>query len=115
MLDEDITKYTSLTGKVQNITKLEINASNGKRYHELEVVAGGTTTVSNFTILSKPVVYIMDKNATEWSVVNISKYYVALPAGFEGYVYLPRDSYLYNKSKDLNTYKYFYRMWKNFY
>jgi len=53
--------YTSLTGKVQNVTRLEINATNGKRYHELEVVAGGTATISNFTILSKPVVYIYDK------------------------------------------------------
>ena len=53
--------YTSLTGAVQNITRLEINAVNGKRYHELEVVAGGTATIANFTILSKPAVFIYDK------------------------------------------------------
>ncbi len=53
--------YTSLTGKVQNITRLEINAVNGKRYHELEVVANGVATISNFTILSKPAVFIYDK------------------------------------------------------
>jgi len=53
--------YTSLTGRVQNITRLEINATNGKRYHELEVLAGNTASVANFTILSKPVIYIYDK------------------------------------------------------
>jgi len=53
--------YTSLTGKVQDVARLEINATNGKRYHELEVVTGNTATIANFTILSKPVVYIYDK------------------------------------------------------
>lgn len=30
--------------------------------------------------------YIMGKDDTEWTYVNIEKYYVSLPAGFEGYV-----------------------------
>jgi len=60
--------YTSLTGKVQNVTRLEINATNGKRYHELEILAGNTASVSNFTILSKPVVYIYDKSSDKMSI-----------------------------------------------
>ena len=60
--------FTGTTGTVQDITRLEINAADGKRYHELVVSAGSTSSTANFRLQDKPVVFVYNKGTEAVSI-----------------------------------------------